>query len=100
MVARVWVGKTKIEYSKKYLNIIVERDIPNYRKTIGFIKLTFLERSDTQFTYFKLLTFWEDIDVVKNFTGPNFDKAMSYKEDKKYLVDFPGSVEHYQVFSE
>ncbi len=100
MTARVWKGKTRIEHSEMYTKIIEERDIPDYRKTAGFIKLTFLKRSNHEFTYFKLLTFWTDLDSVKNFTGPNFERAVSYKEDEQYLADFPGNVKHYEVFAE
>ena len=100
MTTRVWEGKTKIEHSEKYAKIIEERDIPDYRKTAGFIKLTFIKRSDNKFTYFKLLTFWTDLDTIQNFTGPNFEQAVAYNEDKQYLVDFPGSIKHYEVFAE
>ncbi len=83
-----------------YTKIIEERDIPDYRKTEGFVKLAFLKLTSDQFTYFKLITFWKDLEVVKNFTGPCLEKAISYKEDEKYLVDFPGNVVHYEVFAE
>lgn len=100
MIARVWKGQTKTEHSEVYTKIIIERDIPDYKKTDGFIKLTFLKYSDNQFTYFKLLTFWKDFEVIKNFTGQDFEKAVSYREDEKYLADFPGTVIHYEVFAE
>tara|TARA_R110000744_G_scaffold255074_1_gene370626 strand:- start:9992 stop:10294 length:303 start_codon:yes stop_codon:yes gene_type:complete len=100
MIARVWKGKTKIKHSEAYTKVIIERDIPDYEKTKGFVKLTFLKRSDNQFTYFKLITFWKDLEVIKNFIGPDLVKAVSYKEDDKYLVDFPGNVMHYEVFAE
>ena len=100
MIVRVWEGKTRIEHSETYAKIIKERDIPDYRKRVGFIKLIFLKRSDNQFVYFKLSTFWTDLDAIKNFTGPNLDQAVSYKEDEQYLVDSPGNVRHYEVFAE
>lgn len=100
MIARIWEGQTKNEHSEVYEKIIVERDIPNYKKTVGFIKLTFLKRADNEFTYFKLLTFWSDLDVIANFTGPNFEEAKYYDEDEQYLLDFPGRVSHYEVFEE
>ena len=46
MIARVWEGKTKIEHSETYQKIIEERDIPDYKGTDGFIKLTFLKYSN------------------------------------------------------
>ena len=100
MIARIWEGKTTIDHSEKYTRIIGERDIPNYRNTEGFIKLSFLKRSDGEFTYFKLITYWTNLEVVTNFTGPNSEQAVSYQDDKQYLVDFPGRVVHYEVFAE
>jgi len=100
MVARVWEGKTKIEHAKIYTKIISERDMPDYKKTKGFIKLTFLKRVNKEFTYFKLITFWQDLEAIKNFTGINFKDAVAYEADKKYLIDFPGKVRHFKVFAE
>jgi len=100
MVARVWKGKTKIEHSEIYKKIIEERDIPHYKNAKGFVKLTFLIRSDNEFSYFLLLSFWTDLEVITHFAGPKIDEAIAYKDDEKYLVDFPGSVLHYEVFAE
>ena len=100
MIARIWEGKTKVEYSETYRKIIIERDIPDYRKTKGFIKLTFLKRVDKEFMYFKLITVWQDLEAIKNFTGVNFKEAVAYETDKKYLIDFPGIVTHFEVFAE
>lgn len=100
MIVRIWEGRTILEHSEAYKRIITERDIPYYQKTEGFVKLVFLERSDSTFTNFKLLTFWKDLQSIKNFTGQDFERAVSYNEDEKYLVDFPGTVLHYGVFAE
>ena len=83
MVVRVWEGHTTIEHSDIYRKLIVERDIPNYKSTPGFVKLSFLERSDSEHTYFKLLTYWADIEAVKTFTGPGFEVAKAYAEDEQ-----------------
>ncbi len=100
MIVRIWEGKTKNEHSDEYAKIITDRDIPNYKKTAGFIKLTFMKRSDEEFTYFTLLTFWTNKELIKVFTGPNLEKAVSYDDDKQYLIDFPGRVTHHHVFAE
>ncbi|WP_430908821.1 antibiotic biosynthesis monooxygenase family protein [Maribacter sp. 2-571] len=100
MVTRIWEGRTKIEHSETYTKIIRERDIPDYKKTKGFTGLKFLNRSDDQYTYFKLLTFWEDFDAIVNFTGPNMERPKHYDSDKSYLLDFPGKVSHYTVFAQ
>ena len=99
MVARIWQGKTKIEHYNLYTDIIEQRDLPGYKKTVGYVSHSFMKRSDYEFTYFKLITYWKDMDSVKNFTGPNFEVAVGYQQDEEYLLDFPGSVGHYQVFA-
>ncbi len=100
MIARVWEGKTSTEHAEIYRKLIEERDMPDYRKTEGFIKLSFLECTDQEYTYFKLLTYWKDTESIKNFTGPNFTQAVAYEDDKKLLVDYPGRISHFEVFAE
>lgn len=100
MIARIWEGRTTIEHSALYRKIIVERDIPNYKNAKGFVKLTFLKRIENDHCHFKLITFWEGLDAVKDFAGANPEIAVSYTEDEKYVIDFPGSVHHYDIFAE
>ncbi len=100
MIARIWNGKTKIEHLEEYTEFMKLKAIPDYHKTDGFIKLTFLKNYDDKFAYFKLITFWENLEVIKNFAGKDFEKAKYYKEDKKYLINFPEKVAHFEVFAE
>ena len=100
MIARIWKGRTKIEHLGAYTTFMKVRAIPDYKKTDGFVKLTFLKRTDHEFAYFNLITFWENLEVIKNFAGHDFEKAKYYPEDKGYLIDFPEKVTHYEVFAE
>lgn len=100
MIARVWKGITKIEHSAEYTQFMKTRAIPDYKKTDGFVKLTFLKRTDKEFAYFNLITFWKNLEVVENFAGKDLEKAKYYKEDENYLIDFPEKVTHYEVFAE
>ena len=100
MIARIWQGRTKIEHLEEYTDFMKVRAIPDYKKTGGFVKLTFLKRTDNEFAYFNLITFWENLEVIKNFAGQDFEKAKYYPEDKNYLIDFPEKVIHYDVFAD
>ena len=99
MIARIWEGKTVNADADTYERLIIERDIPNYRKTEGFVKLLFLKRKDRDYTRFKLISVWQDLAAIKNFTGENYNAAVAYETDRKYLADFPGSVTHFEVFA-
>jgi len=76
------------------------RAIPDYKKTAGFVKLIFLKRTDNEFAYFDLITFWDNLEVIKNFAGEDYKKAKYYPEDTNYLIDFPKEVIHYEVFAD
>jgi len=99
MIARIWEGKTVKVDADTYERLIIERDIPNYRKTEGFAKLLFLKRKARNYTRFKLISVWQDLAAIKNFTGENYNAAVAYETDRKYLADFPGSVTHFEVFA-
>lgn len=100
MIARIWNGRTQIEHLDEYTAFMKFQAIPDYKKNDGFVKLTFLKRTDNEFAYFKLITFWKDLELIENFTGDEFETAKYYPEDKKYLLDFPEKVTHYEVFAE
>ena len=100
MIARIWKGTTKIEHLDEYTEFMKVRAIPDYKETDGFVKLIFLKRTDNDFAYFNLVTFWENLEVIRNFAGNDFEKAKYYPEDKKYLINFPEKVIHYEVFAD
>ncbi len=100
MIARIWQGKTRINDYDEYTEFLKSRAIPDYKKTTGFIKLIFLRHTDNNIGYFTLITFWENLDVIRNFAGENFKRAKYYPEDKRFLLEFEKEVTHYEVFAE
>ncbi len=100
MIARIWHGKTSAKDYEAYTKFMQERAIPDYRNTIGFIKLSFLRMIEGDIAHFKLITYWENMEVIKNFAGDDFTKAKYYPEDESFLLEFEDRVQHYEVFAE
>ena len=100
MVARIWHGKTKIEDYKEYTILMKSKAIPDYEKTDGFKKLIFLRNIKDNIGHFTLITFWENMEVIKNFAGDDFEKAKYYPEDSKFLLEFEEKVTHHEVFAD
>jgi len=100
MIARIWHGRTKSEHYEAYTNFMKTKAIPDYEKTKGFVKLTFLRRIEGDIAHFNLITFWKNIDVIKNFAGDDYEIAKYYPRDKDYLLEFEEKVTHYEVFAE
>jgi len=100
MIARIWHGTTQALHFEEYTNLMKSKAIPDYRKTDGFKKLTFLRRKEGSIAHFTLITFWKNIEVIKNFAGDDFEKAKYYSEDENYLLEFEERVIHLEVFAE
>ncbi len=100
MIARIWNGRTKNTDCETYTEFLKAKAVPDYQLTKGFIKLTFLRNINENIGYFTLITFWENIEVIKNFAGEDFEKAKYYPEDKDFLLEFNEKVIHYEVFAE
>ncbi|WP_211356618.1 antibiotic biosynthesis monooxygenase family protein [Flavobacterium daemonense] len=99
MIARIWHGKTKVEDFDVYTEFMIQRAIPDYEKTSGFVKLSFLRNIKNNEGHFTLITYWENLEVIKNFAGEDFEKAKYYPEDKQFLLEFEENVEHFEVFA-
>ena len=99
MIARIWHGKTKAEDFEAYTAVINKLAIPDYKKTKGFVGLTFLRQIKKNEAHFNLITFWENLEVIKNFAGEDYEKAKYYPEDDNYLLEFEEYVQHHEVFA-
>jgi len=99
MIARIWHGKTKSSDLETYTDLMKKLAIPDYSKTPGFKALTFLRNIQNDEAHFTLITCWENMEVIKNFAGEDFEKARYYPEDNEYLLEFEKKVQHYEVFA-
>lgn len=99
MIARIWHGRTGLEHYEAYTQFLKEVAIPDYQKTDGFQKLTFLRKQSEGAGHFTLITFWENLEVIKNFAGQDFEKAKYYPEDTDFLLEFEEKVVHHEVFA-
>lgn len=99
MIARIWHGRTSLEKFDSYTEFLRKVAVPDYQKTRGFINLTFLKRLENGEGHFTLITFWKNLEVIKNFAGEDFEKAKYYPEDQDFLLEFEEKVKHHDVFA-
>lgn len=99
MIARIWHGKTSAKNFDAYTEFLKQVAIPDYQNTIGFTGLSFLRHLKDSEGHFNLITYWKDLEVMKNFAGQDFEKAKYYSEDDNFLLEFEEKVQHYEVFA-
>jgi len=99
MIARIWHGRTASSHLEAYSELLHRLAVPDYQKTEGFRGLTFLRRVEGEEAHFNLITYWENLEVIRNFAGFDLEKAKYYPEDKDFLLEFEEKVTHYEVFA-
>lgn len=97
MIARIWRGTTPAGKSGEYLQYLNETGVPDYRGTEGNRGVYVLRRIEGEEAQFLTLSFWDSMDDIKRFAGPEPEKAKYYPEDDEYLLGFEPVVEHYEV---
>lgn len=97
MIVRMWHGIVPIYKSKEYTEFLNNRAIPDYKSVKGNLGFYILKRDERNITHFVTLTFWENLEAIKEFAGEDVDKAKYYEEDKDFLIEFEPNVVHYEV---
>ena len=97
MIARIWHGVTAAEKSEEYLDYLNETGVPDYRATEGNRGVYVLRKVEGDRAHFLTLSFWDSMEDVEGFAGPNPERARYYPEDERFLLEFEPEVGHYEV---
>ncbi len=97
MILRSWRGCTRAEDADRYWSFLQGSGVKEYRETPGNRGVFVLRRMVEERAEFLLLTFWDDMEAVRRFAGPEPERAVFYPEDDRFLVDRELTVQHYRV---
>ena len=100
MIARLWHGVTDAEKSGEYLDYLNETGVPDYRATEGNRGVYVLRRIEEDRAHFLTVSFWDSMEKIEAFAGPDPQKARYYPEDEEFLLEFEPRVGHYEVVAE
>ena len=97
MIARIWRGTVREADKDIYLAYLQKTGLKEYAETPGNRGVYTLRRIADDKCEFLLLTLWDSWDAIKTFAGPDYDKAVYYSEDDKFLIDRGPKVEHFEL---
>ena len=97
MIARIWHGRTPVEKADDYLDYVKRTGIDEYRSVEGNRGQYILRKIKGDVADFTVLSFWESMDAVRAFAGPEPEKPVYYPEDEAYLLELEDEVAHYDV---
>jgi heme-degrading monooxygenase HmoA len=99
VIARIWRGVVRREDGDAYAEYIERTGVAGYRSTAGNRGVTMLRRDVEDRCEFLILSLWESIDAVKAFAGDDYETAVFYAEDDRFLIERDEKSSHWQVAS-
>ncbi len=97
VIARLWHGAVPTVKADAYHGYVARTGLTDYRATQGCRGAQVLRRRDGDRTHFLVLSYWESLDAIRAFAGPEVERARYYPEDGEYLLEFEPHVTHYEV---
>src|SRR5262245_54490158 len=97
MIARQWIGETLASDAETYCKYLEETGVKEIRATKGNQGVWLLRRLHEGRAEFVVTSLWDTLDSIKAFAGPEYQKAVYYPEDKKFLLKLDPLVTHYDV---
>nr|MBI3612773.1 antibiotic biosynthesis monooxygenase [Nitrospirota bacterium] len=99
MICRIWHGWTTEEHADAYERLlrseifvgILRREIPGFR-AIGLLR-----RSVPEGAEFVTVMWFDSIEAVQSFAGPDYEAAVVPPEARQFLMRFDSRSAHYIV---
>jgi heme-degrading monooxygenase HmoA len=97
MIARIWKGAVRRRDGDAYAEYMRRTGVPGYAGTPGNRGVWMLRRDVDDRTEFVMFTLWDSLDAVKGFAGEDYETAVFYPEDDRFLVERDLTSTHYEV---
>lgn len=97
MIARTWHGRVPRSKAAAYEDYLRATGLADYAQVAGNRGVYLLRRDEGEVTHFTTLTFWDSVDAIRAFAGPDYELARYYPEDDAYLLEREERVTHHQV---
>ena len=97
MIARIWRGAVRKEDGDAYAAYMRGTGVPGYAEVEGNRGVWMLRRDAGERTEFVMFTLWDSLDAVKAFAGEDYETAVFYPEDDRFLVERDLTSAHYEV---
>ena len=99
MIARIWRGVTREADKDTYFEYLRKTGLKEYASIPGNRGVWVLRRVHDGKCEFTLMSLWDSLDAIKAFAGSDYEQAVFYPEDEKFLIERGPRVMHYEVLA-
>ena len=89
-IARIWRGRTTAAKADEYARYLYEHGIkPLEEKALG---VQLLREDREQESEFVTISYWESVDAMSRFAGPDPRRIHHLERDREFLIELPKGV--------
>jgi heme-degrading monooxygenase HmoA len=96
MITRNWTGVIKPEHADDYLTHLQNDTFKKLSAIKGFLNASILKRVVTDGIEFLVVTYWDNMDAIRQFAGESADIAVVPKIAQEMMVRYDPVVRHYE----
>lgn len=96
-IARVWRGETRAADADRYLAYLEETGARTMLGTPGNRGVQIWRRFLKDRSEFLVVLYWDSLDGIRAFAGDDYERAVYFPEDARYLLSLEPGVAHYEV---
>ena len=97
MMARHWRGWTRLKDAEAYEKLLKETVFPGLKAIAGYRGGYVLRKDGAEEAEFVVVNFFDSLDAVKRFAGPDYAIAVFEPMAKKLLSRIEPTATHYEV---
>jgi heme-degrading monooxygenase HmoA len=97
MIARHWRGWTKVGNAEAYETLLKQSVLPGLKAIEGYRGGYVLRYDGLEEAEFVVVNFFDSLDAVKRFAGPDYAVAVFEPEARRLLSRIEPTATHYEV---
>lgn len=97
MIARSWHGRVPTVQAEAYLDHLRRTGVADYRRTPGNRGVFVLRRVEGEVTHFQIVTLWTSVHAIREFAGPDVERARYYAQDDDFLLEREPFAQHHEI---
>src|SRR5256885_2143497 len=94
MIARVWRARSSRDGADGYAVHFRNHVLTRLKRIAGYLGSVLLRADETSQSELTVITFWKDLDVIKEFAGADITRAVVADEAAAVLTHFDSTVTH------
>src|SRR5262245_64519376 len=97
MISRHWRGLAKSTHANEYVEHLRTETFPRLSRIPGFVNASILRRKGQGGVEFLIVTNWESIEAIEQFSGREPETAVVPEQVQKMMIEYDHRVRHYEV---